>query len=321
MLIVRGLVAVALVAQLISLAPLSASADDGHTVSSGSEAAAVKAWQNRRSHGRSVRRVSTDISTNVNASASTSTKSTSSGSGYEYVSKADYKKAVAGQAAKLSAYKRYQAAQQQYFACAGDPFMSACPRPAGVAAPGQLMVRPRQNPKKGVPAQAPVAPPAPVVSPEEAAYIAFARLRLTPPKPMIGPPPQINEWKMAAVGYPMWLWAEGTLDPAPVSDQVYDLTVSLDAHLVKTTFDMGDGHRLTCGDLSHAWVRGTTPGQPSPSCGYIYTKPSLPQGNYTITAYSEWAVDWSVNGVGGTIPMYQQASTQLPVGELQVLVR
>ena len=125
---------------------------------------------------------------------------------------------------------------------------------------------------------------------------------------------------MAAVGYPMWLWAEGNLNSAPVSDTVYDLTVSLDAHLVKVTFDLGDGHRQTCSDVTHRWVRGTTPGAPSPACGYTYTKPSLPQGKYTITAYSEWAVDWSVNGVGGSIPMYQQASTSLPVGELQVLV-
>ena len=148
----------------------------------------------------------------------------------------------------------------------------------------------------------------------------MARLHLTAPKPMIGPPPEINEWKMAAVGYPMWLWAEGNLNPPPVSDTVYDLTVSLDARLVKVTFDMGDGHRQTCADVLHRWVRGTTPGAPSPGCGHTYTKPSLPKGKYTITGYSEWAVDWSVNGVGGTIPMYQQASTSLPVGELQVLV-
>ncbi|MGI3780141.1 MAG: hypothetical protein ACRYG2_05120 [Janthinobacterium lividum] len=157
------------------------------------------------------------------------------------------------------------------------------------------------------------------MSPQQAAIVAVAQLHLTPPKPVIGPSPEINEWNMAAVGYPYWLWAEGNLDPAPVSTTVADLTVSLDAHLASTTFDLGDGTRLTCTDLSARWTPAVEPGAPSPACGHTYTKPSLPEGKYTITAYSTWAVDWSVNGVGGTIPLYQQASTAVPVGELQVL--
>ncbi|GAB2584841.1 hypothetical protein GCM10009593_24950 [Microlunatus antarcticus] len=164
-------------------------------------------------------------------------------------------------------------------------------------------------------------PAAPQISPQQAAYVAVAQLRLTPPKPVIGPSPEINEWNMAAVGYPYWLWAEGNLDPAPVSTTVADLTVSLDAHLASTTFDLGDGTRLTCTDLSARWTPAVEPAAPSPACGHTYTKPSLPKGRYTITAYSTWSIDWSVNGVGGTIPLYQQASTTVPVGELQVLTR
>ncbi|WP_091183669.1 hypothetical protein [Microlunatus flavus] len=160
---------------------------------------------------------------------------------------------------------------------------------------------------------------APQISPEQAAYVAVARLRLTAPKPVIGPSPKINEWKMAAVGYPYWLWAEGDLDPAPVSTTVQDLTVRLDAHLASTTFDLGDGTELTCTDLTSRWTPAVEPGAASPACGHTYTQPSLPRGSYTVTAYSTWAVDWSVNGVGGTIPLYQQAATTIPVGELQVL--
>jgi len=136
---------------------------------------------------------------------------------------------------------------------------------------------------------------------------------------MIGPSPDINEWNMAAVGYPYWLWADGNLDPAPVSTTVADLTVSLDAHLASTTFDLGDGTRITCTDLTARWTPAVEAAAPSPVCGHTYTRPSLPKGRYTITAYSTWSVDWSVNGVGGTIPLYQQASTTIPVGELQVL--
>ncbi len=114
--------------------------------------------------------------------------------------------------------------------------------------------------------------------PEQAAYIAIARLHLNPPKPVIGPSPQINEWNMAAVGYPYWLWADGNLNPAPVSTTVADLTVRLDAHLQSTTFDLGDGTRLTCTDLTKKWNPAVEPGAASPACGHTYTRPSLPQG-------------------------------------------
>ncbi len=163
-------------------------------------------------------------------------------------------------------------------------------------------------------------PPAGVTA-EDLAYMAVAELTLSPPRPMIGPPPTINEWKMAAVGYPMWLWAEGTLDPPPVADSVYNVAVSLDARLERVVFDMGDGHRVSCTDLTRRWHRGITPAAKSPTCGYTYQQPSLPDGDYTITAHAVWAIDWTINATRGTIPLYQTATTQLPVGELQVLVR
>ncbi len=167
----------------------------------------------------------------------------------------------------------------------------------------------------------PVGQNQPALSPQQAAYVAFARLRLAAPKPRIGPSPDLNEWKMAAVGYPLWLWADGNLDPAPVTDTVYDISVGLNARLVKVVFTMGDGHKVTCTDVSREWTSAVAAGAESPSCGYRYQKPSLPKGSYTVTANAVWAVDWNVNGTTGTIPFYQSASTTIPVGELQVLVR
>ncbi|WP_375425100.1 hypothetical protein [uncultured Friedmanniella sp.] len=138
---------------------------------------------------------------------------------------------------------------------------------------------------------------------------------------MIGPSPDLNEWKIAAVGYPLWLWTDGTTNPAPVTDSVYDISVGLDAHLVKVVFDMGDGHKVACTDVSREWTADVAAGAESPSCGYRYPKPSLPRGSYTVTANAVWAIDWNVNGTTGTIPFYQSATTKIPVGELQVLVR
>lgn len=156
---------------------------------------------------------------------------------------------------------------------------------------------------------------------DEVAYIAFARLKLTAPTPMVGPPPSTNKRHMAAVGYPLWLWVAGDTDPAPVSDAVGGLFVSLDAHLSKVVFSMGDGTKVTCNGKGTAWGSWVKPGQKSPTCGHTYAKPSLPKGNYTVTATTYWSVVWNVSGQTGAIPYVQSAQTTLPVGELQVLVR
>ena len=158
------------------------------------------------------------------------------------------------------------------------------------------------------------------LSPEQVAYVAVARIRLVAPRPGIGPPPSINEWKMAAVGYPLWLWADGVTDPPAVSDSVFGLFVSLDPRVQRVDFLMGDGRVVTCPGAGVRWGRWVEPGTPS-SCGYRYRRPSLPGGTYTVTARTHWAIHWNANGVRGTIPYVQTSSTQLPVGELQVLVR
>ena len=230
---------------------------------------------------------------------------------YTYVSKQAYAKAVKDRDAALkSSAAAARAAHQSFLRCMER--VEIC-RVAEVPAVRMFRVRPLGEP---------AAPPPPVrLAPEEIAYLAMAELTLTPPRPAIGPPPEINEWKMAAVGYPLWLWVQGNTDPAPVTSSTVGIAVSLDARLQRVVFDMGDGQQVTCTNVTHRWTRAVEPGTKSPACGYRYTRPSLPQGRYRVTARSFWAIDWSVNGVGGTIPMIQSASTTLPVGELQVLVR
>ena len=156
---------------------------------------------------------------------------------------------------------------------------------------------------------------------EQVAYIAVARLHLEPLTPVIGPPPDLNRWEMVAVGYPLWLSGAGNADPGPVSDAVFNLLVRLDAHVTHTDFVMGDGHVVTCSGAGLAWTRAVEPGQKSPACGYQYATPSLPQGDYTVTIRTHWDIDWTINNQRGVIRMVQASSTQLPVGELQVLVR
>jgi hypothetical protein len=159
------------------------------------------------------------------------------------------------------------------------------------------------------------------LDPVDVAYIALARLALTPPTPGIGPPPSINEWKMAAVGYPLWLWVAGDTAPPRASDSVAGLSVSLHAHVSKIVFSMGDGHNVSCANTGTPWTPAVAAGAKSPTCGYTYQRPSLPEGSYTVTAQTHWSIDWTVNGESGTIPFVQSTGTTLPVGELQVLVR
>jgi hypothetical protein len=135
----------------------------------------------------------------------------------------------------------------------------------------------------------------PSITAGQAATIAVARLQLPTIAPGIGPSPELNPWNIAAVGYPLWLWADGPTHVGPVSDSVGGLSVSLDAEV--------------------------QPAAKSPSCGYSYAKPSLPDGNYTVAAIANWAVTWTSNGQSGVINVPAVDTTELPVGELQVLVR
>lgn len=155
----------------------------------------------------------------------------------------------------------------------------------------------------------------------QAAAIAVARLQLPTIAPGIGPAPDLNPWNMAAVGYPLWLWADGPTHVGPISDSVAGLSVSLEAELSSMTFRMGDGHTVNCAGTGHAWTRAVEPGTKSPDCGYSYAKPSLPDRAYTVAAVANWAVTWTSNGQSGVINVPVVDTTQLPVGELQVLIR
>jgi hypothetical protein len=155
----------------------------------------------------------------------------------------------------------------------------------------------------------------------QAAAVAVARLQLPKIPPGIGPSPDINPWNMAAVGYPLWLWADGPTSVGPISDSVAGLSVSLEAEVSGLTFRMGDGHTVTCAGSAHPWTTAVQPGTESPSCGYSYANPSLPDNAYTVTAIANWAVTWTSNGQSGVINVPAIDTTELPVGELQVLVR
>lgn len=143
-------------------------------------------------------------------------------------------------------------------------------------------------------------------------------LQLPDATPHIGPDPSVNEWNMAVVGYPLWLWTEG---PRTLSTTrtAYGVTFTLTATQTSTYFTLGDGHSLTCA-TTQPYPAGTTPGTPSPTCGYRYQKASLPHGTYTVSATTGWSVQWAALGYTGTLPTSLTASRSLPVGELHTVI-
>ncbi len=146
----------------------------------------------------------------------------------------------------------------------------------------------------------------------------IVRLQLPEAAPRVGPDPSVNEWGLAVVGYPLWLWTDG---PRTLSTSASDfgITFDLSARHDRTTFVMGDGITVTCATTT-AYPATITPGTPSPTCGYTYQRASRPSGDYQVTATTHWTISWAAAGYTGTLPMTLTGTRALPVGELQAVV-
>lgn len=167
---------------------------------------------------------------------------------------------------------------------------------------------------------APAAPVRTRITPGEAGAKAVARLQLPTLKAQIGPDPAKNEWGMIPVGYPVWLFADGETSLSD-SDEVEDLAVSLEAELTSMTFDMGDGTTVTCDGPGTKHTADVEPGTSSPTCGHTYQQ--VPRGSaksYTVTATAHWSITWTALGESATVTDTTSSTTELPVGELQVVV-
>lgn len=124
---------------------------------------------------------------------------------------------------------------------------------------------------------------------------------------------------MLAVGFPVWLWTDGPRHKE-VTASAYGITFRLSADLTSTTFTTGDGGQVTCTAMSK-YANTVKPGSPSPNCGHVYTKPSLPEGAYRVTATPLWRIRWSADGFSGTLTTSYSDSSQIRIGELQALNR
>ena len=146
-----------------------------------------------------------------------------------------------------------------------------------------------------------------------------AQLKLPNPTPRFGPDPSVNEWKMLAVGFPIWLWTDR---PTTVSTTAHHdgLTFTLTATWTSTTFTMGDGHSKTCTATTIRPKQVKPATKPSPTCSYTYQTKSKIGHPYTVTANTHWRINWTTNGYQGTFNHTYTGSRTLTIGELQSLI-
>jgi hypothetical protein len=159
-------------------------------------------------------------------------------------------------------------------------------------------------------------------TPGEVAQIAVERMNLRAIE--IGMSPDPNG--PGVVALPTWLWVqdpgEQTFGPITRTASAGSVTVTATARVERIVWAMGDGTQVVC----------TGPGTPyeprfgrsaSPDCGHTYTRESgyQPGQEYTVTATSEWVVDWEGAGQSGSLDVEDlSSSVQVSVGEAQVLV-
>lgn len=194
--------------------------------------------------------------------------------------------------------------------CGFEEFNVAAPPPAAAPNPAA----PAAAPGQPAPADGAAPTPAPVIDVVTIVNAAVANLQLPAPEPHLGPEPDVNEWKMLAVGLPVWIW---TNTPAQIdaSTTQQGIPITLTAHLVRTEISLGDGTTLSCKTATPRPAYAE-PMAESPDCGHTW----LTAGTYHVTATNIWAVEWAALGQAGLVTMERSASRTVEVGQLASVV-
>lgn len=194
--------------------------------------------------------------------------------------------------------------------CGFEEFNVAAPPPAAAPNPAA----PAAAPGQPAPADGAAPTPAPVIDVVTIVNAAVANLQLPAPEPHLGPEPDVNEWKMLAVGLPVWIW---TNTPAQIdaSTTQQGIPITLTAHLVRTEISLGDGTTLSCKTATPRPAYAE-PMAESPDCGHTW----LTAGTYDVTATNIWAVEWAALGQAGLVTMERSASRTVEVGQLASVV-
>jgi hypothetical protein len=136
-------------------------------------------------------------------------------------------------------------------------------------------------------------------------------------------PARTAPYRRTWVGIPVWLWVnqptESTWGPMEKTATLGGVTITATAVVQSLTWDSGDGQNVTCGAGTpfNAAAAANQAAVDSPSCGLRYQHTSK-NGTFTVTATTNWVVQWTGAGESGKIQMpTTTSSTTVRVGELQ----
>nr|WP_232233909.1 hypothetical protein [Micromonospora chokoriensis] len=158
-------------------------------------------------------------------------------------------------------------------------------------------------------------------NPEELARRALASIKLLPAPLRVAPRKSIGP---GLVGLPVWMWAAPSTSyfgPLTASATDRDVTVSIEAKVTRTVWDMGNGDKVPCEKAGTPYdPKGDRAGGTSPDCGYDkgYSKADT----YEVSATTYWTVTWSGGGQSGEILVTRSSGiVQIQINELQVVTR
>ncbi|WP_258017389.1 ATP/GTP-binding protein [Streptomyces noursei] len=122
---------------------------------------------------------------------------------------------------------------------------------------------------------------------------------------------------------PMWMHAgvsPTTFGPNTASATAGAVTVTATARVTGIRWAMGDGTTVSCPGPG-ALYKPSYGKRTSPDCGHAYTHTSADQSGskYTVSATSQWQVDWVGAGQHGQFTMERTSQVRVSVGELQAL--
>lgn len=145
----------------------------------------------------------------------------------------------------------------------------------------------------------------------------------------IGMAPEVNPaWghQRGYVGVPVWLWVNNpqplTWGPYTETATIGGQTITATARVTSVIWNMGDGGSTVCGNLGTPYSIGYGMTS-SPTCGYRYASTSEGSAGdrFTVTATSQWTVDWTAaTGQNGTINLTTDSAADLEVNELQTVI-
>ena len=205
----------------------------------------------------------------------------------------------------------------------------------GVATQGQLdacaglgLANCVQLPDTGIPGT----PPA-VVDVANLVNAAVTALQVEPIDIGIVPEPADSPGgRTGLVGMNSWIWVanprEATVGPINRTVTTGGITINMNAVNTGLVVNYGDGLPTLpplCPVTSVPYTDAAM-ALPSPTCNHFLQKASTlePGGTFKVSVTSMWVVTWTAvlpgQVVGGTIPTTATATTEVRVGELQVLV-